>query len=63
MSQFPPSGHHGPWWAAKQLALLGQLPDAEIAARFGRTTHAVRVKRTRLGIVTARDRRKAASKK
>src|SRR5262245_24977132 len=26
-----PTGYHGPWWSAKELALLGELPDAEVA--------------------------------
>jgi hypothetical protein len=45
-------------WPAKHLALLGKLPDAEVAARTGRSEDAVRVKRTKLGISTFRDRRK-----
>jgi hypothetical protein len=56
-------GHHGPWWTAKQLALLGELPDAEVAARIGRTPNAVRIMRTELGIASALDRRVAAAKK
>jgi hypothetical protein len=47
----------GPWWSPAELKLLGRLPDEEVAARTGRTPNAVRVKRTRLGIPTARDRR------
>jgi hypothetical protein len=52
-----PAGYHGPWWTAKELALLGTMPDGELAARIGRTLGAVRVMRTRLGIPTALDRR------
>jgi hypothetical protein len=45
-------------WTPEQLALLGQLPDAEVAAKIGRTEKAVRVKRLKLGIATAVDRRR-----
>ena len=41
-----------------QIELLGTLPDAEVAQRIGRPVHAVRLKRTRLGIPTARDGRR-----
>jgi hypothetical protein len=51
-------GYHGPWWMPDQLALLGKLPDAELAARIGRTANAVRIKRTELGIASALDRRR-----
>jgi hypothetical protein len=36
---------------------LGKLPDGEVAARTGRSVNAVRVKRTKLGIASACDRR------
>ncbi|HYT93394.1 MAG TPA: hypothetical protein VEL76_32050 [Gemmataceae bacterium] len=39
------------------LVLLGKLPDAEVAAQTGRTTNAVRVKRSLLGIPGTCDRR------
>jgi hypothetical protein len=45
-------------WPAKHLALLGKLPDAEVADRTGRSANAVRQKRCKLGIPTTRDRRK-----
>jgi hypothetical protein len=51
-------GYHGPRWTEADRRLLGQLPDEEVAARTGRTAHAVRVRRTRLGIPTARDWRR-----
>jgi hypothetical protein len=35
-------------WQPWQLDLLGTAPDAELAARFGRTVNAVRVMRNRL---------------
>jgi len=36
-------------WKQWQIDLLGTLPDAELAARFGRTLTAIRVMRNRLG--------------
>jgi hypothetical protein len=53
-----PAGYRGPWRTAEELALLGRMPDADVAARIGRTTRAVRIMRTRLGVPTALDRRK-----
>jgi hypothetical protein len=53
-------GYHGPRWTRAALSLLGRLPDEEVAARTGRTANGVRVMRTRLGIPTARDRRRRA---
>lgn len=46
-----------PLWTKGQLRLLGTAPDATIAERIGRTTGAVRQRRTMLGIPTYRDRR------
>jgi len=51
-------GYHGPRWTAEQLGLLGTLPDGDVARQIGRTAGAVRVMRTRLGIASARDRRR-----
>jgi hypothetical protein len=51
-------GYHGPRWASADLALLGVLPDEQVAQRTGRTVEAVRIMRTRLGIATADDRRR-----
>src|SRR5262249_20618366 len=45
-------------WTAADVALLGKLPDDQVARRVGRTVEGVRVKRAKLGIPTARDRRK-----
>jgi hypothetical protein len=45
-------------WTAKELALLGSAPDAEVATRIRRTVNAVRVMRKRLGRPTALDRRR-----
>jgi hypothetical protein len=42
----PPRPREGDW-TAEELALLGTLPDAEVAARTGRTEAAVRAKRWR----------------
>ncbi len=51
-----------PWkeaaWTREQVALLGTLPDDEVAAWVGRTVNAVRLKRTRSGIPTASDGRR-----
>lgn len=48
----------GKGWTAEQTALLGTMPDAEVAALTGRTTDAVRIRRTRLGIPTYWDGRR-----
>jgi hypothetical protein len=40
------------------LATLGTIPDAELAAKLGRSAAAVRHKRTAAGIPTARDGRR-----
>jgi hypothetical protein len=45
-------------WTAEQPAMLGTLPDERLAACIGRTPTAVRVMRNRLGIASARDRRR-----
>jgi hypothetical protein len=42
-----PGYNRGPWWAPAELALLGKLPEEEVAARTERTHNAVRVKRTK----------------
>jgi hypothetical protein len=49
---------HGAGWSRAELRMLGKLPDAEVAARTGRSENAVRVKRTKLGIPSVRDRRR-----
>jgi HAMP domain-containing protein len=48
-----------PLWTAAQLRLLGKLPDVEVAKRIGRTESAVRVMRSKRGILTANDRRRS----
>ena len=37
-------------WTRQELKLLGKMPDAELAARIGRTKNAVRVMRLRRGL-------------
>jgi hypothetical protein len=54
-------GYHGPRWTKADLQLLGKLTGDEVAARTGPTANAVRVMRTRLGLPTARDRRRRAA--
>lgn len=44
------TGFHGLWWTPEETALLGTMPDAEVAAQTGRTHAAVRGMRSRLGI-------------
>jgi hypothetical protein len=44
-------------WTDSELALLGTVPDSELAARIGRTQGAIEVMRARRGIPTAKDRR------
>jgi hypothetical protein len=49
-------------WTPEGVALLGTLPDAEIAARIGRTESAVRRQRSRRGLRSPRDRRRRENK-
>ena len=42
-------GDDGRVWTRDEVALLGALPDAEVARRTGRTANAVTVKRRKLG--------------
>src|SRR5262245_46802628 len=41
-------------WAEAERALVGALPDAEVARRTGRTYHAVRVMRAHMGLPALR---------
>jgi hypothetical protein len=50
LAQHLVTGCHGPRWTPEDIALLGILPDEEVAARTGRTTGAVRQKREELSI-------------
>jgi hypothetical protein len=43
-------GYHGECWTDEDVALLGKIPDEEIARRTGRTLNAVRQKRVVLGL-------------
>jgi hypothetical protein len=45
-------------WSAEELALLGTLHDAEVAARTRQSQSAVTQKRIELGIPSAGDRRR-----
>ncbi len=51
-------GYLGQRWTEDELALLGALPDEDVAARVGRSVTAVRVKRNKLKLATAQDRRR-----
>jgi hypothetical protein len=53
----PPNRWAETGWKPEELALLGTLPDDELAHRIGRTKTAVRVARNRRGIPSARDGR------
>src|SRR5262249_5647078 len=53
-------GYHGPPWIPADIALLGTVPDKEIARRAGRTVGAVRQKREELGIPNPAGNRWAA---
>jgi hypothetical protein len=58
LGRFLRAGYHGRWWTAAELRMLGKVPDAVVASRTGRPVNGVRVKRTKLGIPSARDRRR-----
>lgn len=59
LGQYLRTGFHGPRWTKKQVAMLGTAPDDVVARRVGRTTEAVRVMRSRLGIPNPRDRQRS----
>jgi hypothetical protein len=42
------TGYHGRRWTAEEIALLGKVPDAEVARKVNRTVAAVRQKREEL---------------
>jgi hypothetical protein len=42
-------------WKANELALLGTLPDEDVAAKTGGPANEVRVMRTKKGIASAHD--------
>jgi len=45
-------------WKPEEIALLGTMPDELLAEKLGRSINGVRVKRNRLGIPKACDRRR-----
>jgi hypothetical protein len=47
-----------PSWTRAQLRLVGEEPDAVVAAKVGRSVGAVKRQRVRLGLPTALDRRR-----
>ena len=51
LGRYLKTGYHGPWWTRAEVALLGRVPDEEVARRTGRTPNAVRCKREKLGRV------------
>lgn len=53
----PPDRWQGTGWTAAQVALLGTMPDADLAAKLARSVGAVRQKRTNAGIQTFWDGR------
>jgi hypothetical protein len=58
LGQYLHTGYHGPRWTPAEVALLGTLPDEELAAQIGKTPVAVSLKRRRLGIANPCDRRR-----
>jgi hypothetical protein len=48
-------------WTAAEVGLLGNMPDAQLARRIGRSVNAVRIKRQRLAIPNPFDGRRRAS--
>jgi hypothetical protein len=48
----------GKRWSAEGIALLGTLPDREVARRLGRSLQSVTQKRIKLGITNRFDGRK-----
>jgi hypothetical protein len=50
-------GYHGRVWAPEDIALLGTIPDEDLARRTGRTADAVRKKRKQLGIPNSASKR------
>jgi hypothetical protein len=58
LGQYLPMGYHGLRWTPQELALLGTIPDEELAAQIGKTLVAVSLKRRRLGIANPCDRRR-----
>jgi hypothetical protein len=59
LGRYLKTGYHSPWWSAKELALLGTLPDDGVAALVGRAANAVRQKWRALGLPNPHDRRRS----
>jgi hypothetical protein len=51
-------GYHGKWWKIRELALLGTMPDKNLAELLGKSVQAVRLMRKKRGIPTKWDGRK-----
>jgi hypothetical protein len=58
LGQYLPTGCHAPRRTDGELALLGTMPDEELAARTGKRPGAVSLKRRRLGMPNPCDRRR-----
>jgi hypothetical protein len=50
LAQYLQTGYHGPLWTAEQVALLGTMPDDDLAAQLGKSINAAHLKREKLGI-------------
>jgi hypothetical protein len=50
LKRFLHLGNHGPLWTAEQVALLGTMPDDDLAAQLGKSINSVRLKHEKLGI-------------
>ena len=55
--------YKGPLWRAREIALLGTVPDREGARRTGRSAGGVRKKRWMLGIANSRDGRRTKKRR
>jgi hypothetical protein len=53
----PPARWADDGWKPEEVALLGTLPDDEVARRLGRSPNSVSLKRRMLKIPNPRDRR------
>ena len=57
------TGYHGPRWTGWEIALLGTIPDREVARRTGRSIAGVRKKRWKLGLANSRDGRRTMKRR
>jgi hypothetical protein len=62
LGQYLLTGYPGPRWTPQELALLGTLPDEEVAARRGHSLAAVTQKRCQLGIPNPKDGRRKGNR-